>query len=132
MDYYNQNFTVRNCNVPCCKRQHFIKFKNGIAVIPTWELIQIERYWKKNIEGLCGIECESDFLCPLHKKLSCFLFSSGNIRQRNIERNSVVSEIMIRDDCKHPYSLNSWCFEMYSTEYVTNDKSLSYRALKFL
>lgn len=125
------NFTVRNCNVPCCTGQHFIKFKRGKAVIPTWGLFEIERCGEKNIEKSCGIVCESDYLCKLHKKLNCFLFFSGNIRKRNIERNDVVSEILIRENCKHPFCLNSWCFEIYSTEYVTRDKSCSYRAQKF-
>ena len=71
------NFAVRNCGVPCCKGQHFIKFIQGKAVIPSWELFQIERCWKKNIERLCGIVCENDNLCKLHKKLNTFLFFSN-------------------------------------------------------
>lgn len=45
--YYNQNFTLRNCGVPCCNGQHFIKFRDGKAIIPIWELFQIEKHWKK-------------------------------------------------------------------------------------
>ena len=65
-------------------------------------------------------------------KKNCFLFFSGNIRKRNVERNEVVSKILIRENCKHPFCLNSCCFKIYSTEYVMNNKSLSYRAQKFL
>ena len=126
------NFTVRNCGVPCCKGQHFIKFKQGKAVVPSWEMFQIERCWKKNIEELCGIKCESDNQCKLHKKLNVFLFFSNYVRQRHIKRNDIVSKIMIRENCKHPYCLNSWCFEVYETEYITKDKSFSYRAQKYL
>ena len=125
------NFTVRNCSVPCCKGQHFIKFKQGKVVVLSWELSQIERCWKKNIEKLCGIKCENDNLCELHKKLNVFLFFSNYIRQRNIERNDVVSKIMIRENCKHPYCLNSWYFKVYETEYLTKDKSFSYRSQKY-
>ena len=126
------NFTTRNCNVPCCTGQHFIKFKQGKAIIPAWELFEIERCWKKNIKKLCGKVCSNNNLCKLHIKLNCFLFFTNGIKQRNIERNIVVSEIMIRENCKHPYCMNSWCFETYSTEYLTKDKSFSYRAQKFL
>ena len=84
------NFAVRNCGVPCCKVQHFIKFIQGKAVIPSWKLIQIERCCKKNIERLCGIVCKNDNLCKLHKKLNTFLFFSNYITDRNIERNDVV------------------------------------------
>ena len=132
-NYFNQNFTVRNCNVPNCHGQHFIKFKGGKAVIPVWEeMFQIEKYWKKNIERLCGVVCEKDFLCSLQRKLNCFTFFTGNIRQRNINWNDVVSKIVIRHNCRHLFCLNGWCFEIYETEYVTNDKSLSYRATKYL
>lgn len=70
---------------------------------------------EKNIEKLCRIKCESDNLCELLKTLNVFLFFSNYIRQRNIERNDVVPKIMIRENCKHPYCLNSWCFEVYET-----------------
>ena len=35
---------------------------------------------------------------------------------------------MIRDNCKHLYCLNSWCFETYETEYVGYDKPLSWQS----
>ena len=131
MENYS-NFTTRNCNVPCCNGQHFIKFKPGKAVVPVCELFEIERHWRKNIEKLCGKVCSDNNLCKLHRKLDCFLFFTGNIKQRNIERNDVVSKIRIEVNCRHPLCMNSWCFSIHETEYITNDKTLSYRATRFL
>ena len=120
--YYSGNFTVQNYNVPCCKGQHFIKFKTGKAVIPVWELFEIKNFWKKN-RNLCDAVCPSNHLCDLHKKLNVFTFFSVTIRHRNINRNDVVSKIFIRDNCWHPWYLNSWCFKIYETEYVTDNKT---------
>ena len=130
--YFNQNFSVRNCNVPCCHGQHFIKFRDGKAVIPVWELFQTEKCWKRNIKNLCGIVCENDNLCNFHRKLNVFEFFTQYIRARNINRNDVVSKIFIRDNCRHPYCLNSWCFKICETTWVLSDKTLQYRAIKYL
>ena len=48
------NFTTKNCNVPSCTGQHFIKFRKGKAIVPVWELFEIECHWLKNINDLCG------------------------------------------------------------------------------
>ena len=119
--YYNSNSVVRNCNVPCCKGQHYIEFKNGKAVIPAWELFQIEKSWKKNVKIICGIECEKEYLCNVHKKLNTFTFFSEYIRDRNINRNDVVSKILIRENYRRPYCLNYWCFEIYDTEWAPSE-----------
>ena len=100
------NFTVRNCNVPCCTGQHFIKFRNGKAVIPAWELFEIERHWRKNIGKIFAHVCYNDNLCKIHKKLECFLFFSNYIRERNINRNDVVSKIHVKENCEHPFCMN--------------------------
>ena len=73
--FFNSDFFVRNCGVPCCNRQHFIKFIGRKLVIPTWEFYQIVRHYEKNIQNLCGIVCSDDRLCHLHKKLNCLNFS---------------------------------------------------------
>ena len=72
--FFNSNFCMRNCGVPCCDGQHFIKFINGKAVIPMWEFFQIVRHYEKNIQNLCGIVCSNDRLCHLHTKLDCLHF----------------------------------------------------------
>ena len=72
--FFNSNYSVRNYGVPCCNGQHFIKFINGKAVIPTWEFFRIVRHYEKNIEELCDIACESEYLCRLHQKLNCLHF----------------------------------------------------------
>ena len=56
--YFDQSYTVKNCNVPNCQGQHFIKFKNGKAVIPTWEVSEIEKCYEQNIKNLCGESCK--------------------------------------------------------------------------
>ena len=113
----------------CCTGQHFFKFKNGKCVVPVWELFQIERHWRKNINELCR---KSNCYSQLHRKLNVFLFFVNTIRKRNIERNDVVSKIMIRENCKHKYCLNLWCFSVSETEYITSDKLLSYQTSRFL
>lgn len=115
--FFNSNYLVRNYGVPCCNGQHFIKFINRNAVIPTWKFFQIVRHYEKNIEQLCGIACESEYLCRLHQKLNCLQFFSNNIRHKNIQNDIIISKIMIRDNCRHPYCLNIWCFKIYETEY---------------
>ena len=106
-----ENYSVvRNCNVPCCHGQHYIKFnENGIVAIPIWDL-KLKNVGKKNIENICGIVCEKDSLCYAHKKLRIFKYFTEEIRERNLNKNIVASKIYIKDNCKHPYFLNSWCF----------------------
>ena len=103
MEEYS-DLTTRNCNVPCCTGQHFIKFKNGKCVLPIWELFQIERHWRRNINELCR---KNNCSCQLRRKLNGFLFFMNTIRIRNIERNDIVSKIMIRENCKQKYCLKS-------------------------
>ena len=40
----------------------------------------------------------------------------------------LVKKIMIRENCKHPFCLNNWCFETYGTEYVGYNKPLAWRS----
>ena len=129
--FFDSNFCVRNCGVPCCDRQDFIKFIDGKAVIlkiPTWEYFQIVSHYEKNIQNLCGIVCSNDRLCHLHRKLDCLYFFSKYIRQKNINNDILVKKIMIRENCKHPFCLNNWCFEIYETEYVGYNKPLAWRS----
>ena len=98
MDFYlyNNNFCVRNCVVPSCQGQHFIKFTNGRAKIPTLEFFEIERHYKRNIVELCGPACPNKNLCLLHQKSECFKFFSDYIRDRNISRNDIVTKILTK------------------------------------
>ena len=41
---------VKNCGVNCCNSKHYIKFIDGIAIIPTWQIFEIERCWKKTLQ----------------------------------------------------------------------------------
>ena len=43
---------------PIVRGKHFIKFKNGKAVIPTWEVSEIEKCYEQNIKNLCGESCK--------------------------------------------------------------------------
>lgn len=65
--YYNQNFTLRNCGVPSCNGQHFIKFRDGKAIIPIWELFQIEKHWKKILKRY-AIQYAEKKICAICKK----------------------------------------------------------------
>ena len=121
MEMFGQNFTVTNCMAICCERQHNIKFKDGRAVIPVWELFKIEKCWENNITNLCGIVCENDSMYNLHKKLDAFKFFTENIKDRNINKDIVVTKILIRDNCKHPYCIGAWCFEIFETKWVGTD-----------
>ena len=55
-------------------------------------------------------------------------FFSNNIRQKNINNDIIVKQIMIRENCMHPYCLNNWRFEIYETEYVGYEKPMSWRS----
>ena len=118
-DNFNQSFTTRHCGALCCNGQPYIKFINEKAVIPTWEMFNIERCWKKNIRNLCDIVCPEKNQCKLHRKLNIFTFFSECIRNRNTERIDVVSKILIKENCKHEYCMNGWCFEIFETEHIT-------------
>ena len=122
------SFTVRNCDVLCCDGQQFIKLINGKAVIPTWELFEIECHWTKNIEKLCRPVCPSDKMCKLHRLLDVFNFFSNNVRSKNIKEDIIISKIMIKEQCKHPYCMNAWCFEIYERKYIGKDASLAMRS----
>ena len=71
-------------------------------------------------------------MCLAHSKLKIFKHFTDEIREKNLNRNIVVKTICIRDDCKHPFCMNSWCFSIGKTEWVSSDASLSYRASKYL
>ena len=118
-----ENYYVINCNVPCCHGQHYIKFINGKAVIPTWDFFEIVRHYEKNIANLCGPVCSSNSLCRLHKKLNCLHFFSEYIRDKNINSNIIVAKILIKN-CLHPFRLNGCCFLIYETKYM-KDCSMS-------
>ena len=90
-----------------------------------WEFFQIVRHYEKNIQNLCGIVCSNDRLCHLHRKLN---YLSNNIRQKDINNDIIVKKIMIRENCKHPFCLNNWCFEIYETEYAGYNKPLARRS----
>ena len=92
---------MRNCGVPCCHGQHYIKFINGKAKIPAGEFFEIVRHFEKNIVELCGPACPNDNLCLLHKKLNCLKFFIEYIRDRNRNRNDIVTKILIKENCEH-------------------------------
>ena len=104
-----ENYSVgRNCSVPCCHGKHYIKFGSiGTATIPVWELFEIERCWEKNLKNICGVICESNNLCLAHRRLKIFKYFTEEIRERNLNRNIVATKISIRDNCKHPFCMNS-------------------------
>ena len=37
----DKTYAINNCNVPCCNEKHFINFKDGKEVIPTFEFFNI-------------------------------------------------------------------------------------------
>ena len=104
-----ENYSVvRNCNVPCCHGKHYIKFNDiGLASVLVGELFEIERCWEKNIENICGKVCKSNNLCLAHKRLKIFKYFMEEIRETNLNRNIVATIICIKDNCKHPYCMNS-------------------------
>ena len=126
-------FTVRNCSVSCCHGQHFIKFNDsGLASIPVWELFSIGRCWEKNLKNICGVVCESNNLCLAHKRLKIFKVFTEEIREKNWTKNIVAETIRIKDNCKHPFCMNNWCFVIGKTKWVSTDVGLSYCASKYL
>ena len=82
-------------------------------------MFNIERCWKKNIRNLCDIVCPEKNQRKLHRKLNILTFFSEYIRNRNTERNDAVSKILIKENCKHKYCMNGWCFEIFETEHIT-------------
>ena len=66
--------TVKNCNVPCCHGQHYLKFNEvGIAKFSVQELFNIEKCWDKNIKNICGSLSEKSNECLAHKRLKIFV-----------------------------------------------------------
>ena len=125
----NYSAVVRNCNVPCCHGKHYIKFnENGIAIIPVWELFQIERYWEKNFKSICDVVCSSKPMCLVHRKLKIFKHFTEDIRNRNLNQNIIAEYIYLRDNCPHPFCMNSWCFNIQKTKWLPSDAGLSVRS----
>ena len=91
--------------VTCFEGQHYTKFRDGRAIIPVWELFNIQKCWEKNIKNLCGIVCESSSMCIQHRKLHIFKHFTEEIKNRNINNDIVVTEILIKDNCQHPYCM---------------------------
>ena len=112
-------FIVKNCGVNCCNSKHYIKFIDGRAIIPAWEMFQIERCWKRDAREKCDYVCPKRNPCREHSLLSVFKFFSERISDRNTDRNDIVSKILIKDNCKHRYCKNNWCFSIYETKYLT-------------
>ena len=126
-------FTVRNCNVPCCHGQHFIKFNDiRLASIPVPKLFSIDRCLEKNVKNICGVVCESDKMCLAHRRLKIFKIFTEEIREKNLNKNIVAETIRIQDNCMHPFCMNSWCFGVGKTKWLSSDVGLSYRASKYL
>ena len=126
-------FTVRNCNVPCCHGQHFIKFNDiRLASIPVPELFSIDRCLEKNVKNICGVVCESDKMCLAHRRLKIFKNFTEEIREKNLNKNIVAETIRIQDNCMHPFCMNSWCFGVGKTKWLSSDVGLSYRTSKYL
>ena len=126
-------FTVRNCNVPCCHGQHFIKFNDiRLASIPVPELFSIDRCLEKNVKNICGVVCESDKMCLAHRRLKIFKIFTEEIREKNLNRNIVAETIRIKDNCMHQFCMNNWCFGVGKTKWLSSDVGLSYRASKYL
>lgn len=103
----------------CCDSKHYIKFLNGVAIIPTWQLFEIEKCWKKNARTKCNVICPKDNPCKEHRLLNVFTFFSHYIRDRNTYRNDIVSKIRIRENCEHKGCQNRWGFEIEETKYLT-------------
>ena len=118
--------------VTCCEGQHYIKFRDGRAIIPVWELFNIQKCWEKNIKNLCGIVCESSSMCILHRKLHIFKHFTEETKNRNINNDIVVTEILIKDNCQHPYCMGGWCFAISRTKWVGKNVGLRERATKYL
>ena len=48
-----ENTTLRNCLVPCCNGQHFLKFRNSKALITASDFFKICRHFTKNVHDIC-------------------------------------------------------------------------------
>ena len=59
--------------------------------------------------------------CNPHEKIENLHFFSEHIRKRNTNTNYIVTEILIVDNCKHPFCMNSWCFKIYGTRLYGGD-----------
>ena len=127
-----QNFTVKNCMVMCCDGQHVINFKDSRAIIPVQELFKIKECWEKNIENICGTVCKKKGNCEPHIKLNAFRFFTEDIKYENIIQDAVVTKVLIKDNCKHPYCMRAWCFEMFATKWVGTDEEEHQKWTKFL
>ena len=117
-----QDFTFTNCMAICCDGKHFIKFRDGRATIPLQELFNIEKCWERNIKNLCGVVCKQKGMCIPHRKLNVLKIFTENVRYRNINRDTVVTKIIIRENCKHKNCMGAWCFEIFETKWVGTDK----------
>ena len=110
---------VKNCGVNCCNSKHYIKFVDEIAIIPTWQIFEIERCWKKNATEKCNVVCPKNNPCIIHSLLNVFTFFSEYIRTTNTETNDIVSKILIEKNCEYKYCIKRWCFEIYERKELT-------------
>lgn len=110
---------VKNCGVNCCNSKHNLKFINGEAIIQTWEMFEIEKCWKKFTREKCDIVCPKKKQCKEHMWLNIFCFFSNYVRDRNTDRNDIISKISIKENCGHKGCFNEWCFKVYETKYLT-------------
>ena len=122
-----ENQTLRNCLVPCCNGQHFIKFRNSKEVVTASDFFEICRHFTKNVHDICDIECPNDKFCNNHRKLSVLKYTENWYRNKNINSDIVISKVHIRI-CDHPYCFKNWCFSIYETKYVGYDCSMKHRS----
>ena len=89
------------------------------------------KHWEKNIKNICGIIRTKKEMYNPHKKIKNLFFLSEYIRKRKTSTNYIVTEILIVDNCKHPFCMNSWCFKISGTRLYGGDIPMSWK-LTFL
>ena len=106
------NQTLRNCLVPCCEGQYFMKVRNSKAVITASDFFESCRHFRKNVYYICSIVCPNDELSDNHKKLNVLKFNENYYRNRNLNSDIIISKNEMRI-CDHQYCFKNWCFNVY-------------------
>ena len=110
--------SLRNCRVPCCNGQHFMKCTKNGWIMNVDDVFELYRHYYQNVKHLCDLVCSADIPCNLHKKLRTLKFFVDCVREKNLYRNIVVSKILVKE-CDHPFCFG-WCFKIYVTKYLKN------------
>lgn len=101
-------------NVPTCNGKHKIIFFHDKAIISVKEFFKIVHHWEKNVENICGKECQNEFFCRSHRLLNiAHLFKKNIVERILLGAIEEIIEIQVIRNCTHDFCMNNWCFDIH-------------------